>query len=195
MKALILLGTLKKEGLSNTETLSEFLSQRFKAHGITCNIIKLVNYRILPGTKSEMGAGDEWPAILGKVLAADILVFATPIWWSNYSSEIQRVIERLDELHDEILKGQKSKLEGKAGGIVVTGDSDGAQHVIAGVANFFNAVGLVLPPYASLSVLWEKQKKGADTTKEELNQKYEKDYLQTADTMVRQLMRYAEKKH
>ena len=33
-----------------------------------------------------------------KVLASDILIIATPIWWSNQSSLIQRVIERLDEL-------------------------------------------------------------------------------------------------
>jgi multimeric flavodoxin WrbA len=193
MKAIILLGTLKKEGLSNTEVLSEFLAGYFIKQGINCTIIKLVEHNIRAGTYSDMGEGDDWPNILKQVLAADIIVFATPIWWNNQSSEIQRVIERLDEIHDGIMEGKKSELEGKVGGIVITGDSDGAQHIIANISNFYNAVGIALPPYASLSVLWEKQAKGQKPTREELLQKYEKDYGSTAETMVKQMLRYLSK--
>ena len=46
---------------------------------------------------------NNWPAILEKILDSDIIIFATPIWWGIQSSLIQRVIERLDELHDEIM--------------------------------------------------------------------------------------------
>jgi multimeric flavodoxin WrbA len=190
MKAIILLGTLKKEGLSHTEVLSEFLARFFHQQQIDCTIIKLVNHHILPGTYCHMGPGDDWPAILGQLLASDIIIFATPIWWGNQSSEIQRVIERLDELHDEILAGKPSQLEGKIGGVVITGDSDGAQHIIANISNFYNAIGMTLPPYASLSVLWEGQKKGAITSREELLKKYEADYGGTAETMVRQMLRF-----
>jgi multimeric flavodoxin WrbA len=193
MKATILLGTLKKSGLSNTETLCGFLSRRMERAGIACETIKLVDHAILPGTYSDMGEGDEWPGILDRVLASRILILATPVWWSNQSSEIQRVIERLDELHDRIMEGEPSPLEGKVGGIVITGDSDGAQHIIANICNFFNAVGLVVPPYATLSVLWERQAKGKNPTKEELMEKYESDYAEAADRMIRQLLKYAGK--
>ena len=70
-------------------------------------------------------------------------------------------------------------------------DSDGAQHVIGNVSNFFNAIGLLLPPYATLSVLWERQAKGKTPTREELMEKYEKDYGSTADRLVRQLLDHA----
>jgi multimeric flavodoxin WrbA len=193
MKAIILLGTLKKEGQSNTEVLSEFLAGYFQKHGIDCSIVKLVDHNILPGTYSDMGKGDDWPGILEQLLRADIIVFATPIWWSHHSSEIQRVIERLDELHDEILAGRKSRLEGKVGGIVITGDSDGAQHIIANISNFFNAIGLMLAPYATLSVLWDKQAKGRKPTREELMEKYKQDYASTAETMVKQMLKYVAK--
>ena len=192
MKATVLLGTLKISGLSNTETLCEFLTRRMEQSGIRTHTVKLVEHRIPPGTCSDMGEDDEWPAILERVLDSDILILATPIWWDNQSSLIQRVIERLDELHDRILEGEPSPLEGKAGGIVVTGDSDGAQHVIGNLCNFFNAVGLLIPPYSTLTVLWEKQAKGVDTPREELLRKYEADYGATADTMIRQLLRYCE---
>jgi multimeric flavodoxin WrbA len=190
MTALILLATLKKEGLSNTQTLSEFLADKMSSQGIQTEIIKLVDHTILPGTYSDMGPGDEWPSILGKILAADIIVFATPIWWGNQSSEMQRVIERLDEIHDEILEGKESKLYGKVGGIVITGSSDGGEHIIGNIANFFNAIGLVFPPYATLSVLDAVQRKGAKTTREELLEKYEKEYAGATDKMIEQMVKY-----
>ncbi|MBA3893187.1 MAG: flavodoxin family protein [Gemmatimonadales bacterium] len=191
MKATILLGTLKKSGLSNTETLCEFLAQRMQLQGIQAELVRLVEHEIPPGTYSDMGGGDEWPQILEMVLASDILVFATPIWWDNHSSLIQRVIERLDELHDKILQGESSALDGKLGAIVITGDSDGAQHIIGNLCNFFNAIGLLIPPYATLSVLWERQAKGKHPTKEELLQKYEADYGEAADRLIGQLLDHA----
>lgn len=191
MKAVILLGTLKKEGLSNTATLSEFLSERMTARGIENETIKLVDHNILAGNYSDMGPGDDWPEILQKILSANIVIFATPIWWNNHSSEMQKVIERLDELHDEILAGKKSQLDGKVGGILVTGDSDGAEQIIGLIGNFLNAVGMIFPPQSTLTVLWDKQAKGQDTPRKELLEKYEKDYAATADTMIDQLMKYA----
>ena len=126
-----------------------------------------------------------------KVLDSDIVILATPVWWGNQSSEIQRVVERLDELHDKVMEGEPSALEGKVGGVVITGDSDGAEHIIGNLCNFFNAVGLLIPPYATLSVLWERQAKGKEPTKEELLGKYESDYAETADKMIRQLLKHA----
>lgn len=191
MKATILLGTLKASGLSNTGTLCEFLSGRMERRGIECEIVRLVDRRILPGTSSDMGEGDEWPEILQKLVASQIVIFATPIWWGNQSSLIQRVIERLDAMHDKVLAGERSPLEGKVGGVVITGDSDGAQHIIGNVCNFFNAIGILIPPFASLSVLWERQAKGADPNREELLAKYEADYAKTAETMIGQLLAHA----
>ena len=140
-----------------------------------------------------MGAGDAWPAILERLLRCSIVIVATPVWWGNPYSLIQRVIQRLDELPDQVLAGEASPLERKVGGIVITGDSDGAQHIIGTLCNFFNAVGLLIPPYATLSVLWERQAKNANPTKDELQRKYESDYAATADRMVRQLVVFVPK--
>ena len=140
-----------------------------------------------------MGTGDEWPQILETILSSDIVIFSMPIWWGSHSSEMQKVIERLDEVHDGILRGEKSKLENKVGGIIVTGDSDGAEQLIGVSANFFNAVGIILPPYATLTVLSKLHDKGATTTQEELIKMYTDDYGKTADTMVEQLIMYAQK--
>ena len=188
MRATILLATLKRSGLSNTETLSEFLAGRLQAAGVETDIVKLVNHAIAAGTYEDMGDGDTWPAIWDRLVASDFIIFATPIWWSNLSSEMQRVVERLDAVHDRIMAGEPSPLDGKVAGIVITGDSDGAQSVIAHLANFCNAIGLKLPPFATLSVLWDKQAKGKDTPKAELLRKYEHDYASTADKMIERML-------
>ena len=193
MKATILLATLKKDGLSNTGTLSDFLADRMRARGIDVSVVRLAQREIPPGTYSDMGDGDEWPAILEELLASDIVVFATPVWWNNLSSLMQRAIERLDELHDHIMEGKPSGMEGKVAGVVVTGDSDGAQTIIANVANFTNAIGMVLPPFATLTVLWEKLAKGKDTSREEQLAYYEESYGSTADRMVEQLIQFAKR--
>ncbi len=193
MKAIILLATLKKQGQSNTLILSDFFAAKLKERNVECAIIKLVDYNILPGTYHDMGNGDDWPGILEKIIHSDIIIFATPIWWGNHSSEMQKVIERLDNIHDEILEGNTSKLEGKVGGIIITGDSDGGEHIIGSISNFYNAIGIAFPPYSTLSVLAEEQKKGAKTTREELMDKYEKEYAKTAETMIAQLMKYVSK--
>lgn len=191
MKALILLGTLKKTGTSNTEALSEFLANVMQGHDVDVEIIRLVDHNILPGTESDMGTGDDWPMILEKILASQILIFATPVWWGNQSSLIQCVIERMDALHDRILENNEVVLDGKVGGIVVTGDSDGSEHVIGNICNFFNAIGLLIPPFATLTVLWDGQAKSASPTREELMRKYESDYADAAEKMTSQLLKYA----
>jgi multimeric flavodoxin WrbA len=190
MKATILLATLKKTGVSNTETLSEFLAARLRARGIDVSIVKLAGRDIPPGTYSDMGEGDEWPAILTELYGSEIIVFATPIWWNNHSSLMQRVIERLDELHDRTMAGKPSGLEGKAAGILVTGDSDGAQTIIGNLCNFTNGVGLIVPRYATLTVLWDQLAKGKDTPPAEQMRYYEKSYGKTADRMIDQLVEY-----
>ena len=50
---------VKRTGLSNTETLCEFLCGRMKLASVQSEIIKLVDHEIRAGTYSDMGEGDE----------------------------------------------------------------------------------------------------------------------------------------
>ena len=109
---------------SHTDTLCEVVAECLRSHNVGCEIVRLVDYNIKPGIKLKMGKGDEWPGILKKVLDADIIVFATPVWWGLQSSLMQRAIERMDELHSELLETGKSRLANKVGGIVITARAD-----------------------------------------------------------------------
>lgn len=187
MKAIILLGTLKTKGQSNTETLVEFFSQYLTEQQIEFEVIKLANYRIVPGTYTHMDVEDDWPAIYDKIIEADIVLFATPIWWNSHSSELQRAIERLDEVYDILNSGEDSPLDGKIGGIIITGDSDGAEHVTGNIANFFCSIGVTLPPYTSLGVIWEGHAKDSKKTKAQLLKYYKDTYADDAQAMAESL--------
>ena len=193
LKAVFLLATLKRKRgggeFSHTETLCDLVIEELRAHDVACEIVRLVEYDIKPGIKSNMGKGDEWPGIQEKILAADIIVFATPIWWGNQSSLMQRVIERLDELHTELRETGKSRLTNKVGGIVITGEEDGEQHVTGNISNFLLSIGVTLPPQCAVSYLGDY----ARATKESLHKRLrgEKATADAAETMARNLAFFA----
>lgn len=120
LNAIILVGTLKTSSeISNTDLLSEFFAKHLLTYGVRSEIIRLIDYDIRPGVYTRVDS-DDWPAIYEKIMVTDIVVFATPVWWGIQSSLTQRVIERLDEIHDEIMESGKSKLTNKVAGIIVT---------------------------------------------------------------------------
>jgi len=193
MKAIFLLGTLKRKrsggDFSHTEVLCELVIEDLKNYAVRSEIVRLIEYDIKPGVKSNMGKGDDWPAILKKVVAADIVVFATPIWWGLHSSLIQRVIERMDDLNEELLETGKSKLANKVGGIVVTGEEDGAQHIVGNISNFLIWNGVTLPPGCAVTFLDEYKR----ATKNSLRKKLRDDHPTAAasETMARNLAFFA----
>jgi len=184
MKAIILLGTLKETGVSNTAVLAQFLSGYLEKEAIECETIKLAEHVISRGTYIK-SSDDDFPSIYQKLLDSDIILFATPIWWNSHSSEIQRVIERLDEVFDIINEGKPSPLENKFGGVIITGDSDGVEHVTGNIANFFSSLGVTIPAYGSLGVIWEGHAKGKEQTPENLLTYYEKEYAKDAESMAK----------
>ena len=171
LRAVFLLGTLKKKQvLSNTQALCEAVADVFaKQEGVRSEIVRLRDYDIQPGTKTEID-DDDWPMIVKKMIKADIVIFATPIWWGIQSSLIQRAIERLDELNDELLETGKSEFANKVGGIVITGAEDGAEHIIGNILNFMTWNGFAIPPASSVSWLGD----ASGHTKEELKKKFSK---------------------
>jgi len=191
LKAIFLLATLKhKRGggeFSHTETLSELVIECLRQYEVRSEIVRLVDYDIKPGLKSNMGKGDEWPGILKRVLAADIIVFATPIWWGNQSSLMQRTIERLDELHNELLETGESRLTNKVGGIVITGEEDGEQHITGNISNFLLSIGVTLPPQCAISYQGDYER----ATKNSLAKRFREENADAAETMARNLAFFA----
>ena len=136
MKVLFLNCTLKKSPqVSNTRALVDKAAAIFKEFGVESEMIRVVGYNVAFGVSSDEG-GDEWPLILEKIKACDIVIIASPIRFGVHSSVSQMVIERLDGTYMEgdPQTGQYPPY-GKGAGVIVTGNEDGA-HNVAGTTLF-----------------------------------------------------------
>jgi multimeric flavodoxin WrbA len=149
LNALILNCTLKRSPeASNTEALASVLSAALADGGAACETIRVVDHDVLPGVSSDEGDGDAWPAIRAKVVASEILVLATPTWFGQPSSVVKRVLERMDAMLSETGEGGLPVAFNRVAGFVVTGNEDGAHHVIAELAQAVNDIGYTVPAQA-----------------------------------------------
>jgi multimeric flavodoxin WrbA len=149
MKALIINCTLKPSpGTSNTEALAAVVADKLRAEEVEVIEVRAVDKDIKPGVETDMGEGDEWPAIHDALLPADILVIATPTWLGRPASVTQRVLERMDAMISETDDAERPVAYGKVAGVVVTGNEDGAHHVISEVAGALIDIGFTVPGQA-----------------------------------------------
>ncbi|MFG2768057.1 flavodoxin family protein [Streptomyces rubiginosohelvolus] len=149
MRALALVCTLNSSPApSSSQHLAEQVMAEFARHDVQGEIVRVADHDVRPGIGVEMGDGDAWPAIREKVLAADILLIATPIWLGHPSSVCQRVLERLNAESSETDDRGRPHTYGKVAAVAVVGNEDGAHKVSADVFQGLNDVGFSLAPGA-----------------------------------------------
>lgn len=149
MKALTINCTLKPSPAeSNTEALANVVVAAMEDRGVESDVIRAVDHDILPGVSSDEGEGDGWPPILDRLLEARILVVATPTWLGQPSSVAKRVLERMDALLGETDERGDPIAYGRVAGVVVTGNEDGAHHVISEIAGALIDIGFTVPGQA-----------------------------------------------
>ena len=146
LTALALVCTLKPSpAKSSTDKLAREVLAELRALDVTGEAVRVVDHDVRPGVDKDMGDGDAWPGIREKVLAADILVLATPTWMGHPSSVAHRVLERLDaELSETDDKGRPI-LFGKVAVVATVGNEDGAHLISAEVFQALNDVGFTIP--------------------------------------------------
>lgn len=150
MRALVLNGTLKKSPQeSNTGALARFVAGELEQRGVDVFVVRLVDHDIQPGVVSELVApGDHWPTIHEQILAAQILVLATPTWLGQPSSVIKRALERMNGLLSETDDAGVPVAFNKVAGFIVTGNEDGAHHCVSEMAGAAIDLGLTVPGQA-----------------------------------------------
>ncbi|WP_163528226.1 flavodoxin family protein [Halobacillus ihumii] len=147
LKAIILNASLKKsDEASNTAALIEKVTDIFKKEKVEYEMVRLADYNISYGISDDLGNGDEWPGIFKKIKEADIVILGTPIWLGEKSSLAALAIERIyggaGVTND---KGQ-SIYYNKVGGVVITGNEDGAKTAARSILYALSHVGFVIPP-------------------------------------------------
>ena len=153
LTALMINCTLKPSPAeSSSDLLGRQILSALARHGVEIDSIRAVDHDIRPGVQTDMGAGDEWPALRERVLKADIIVFMTPTWLGQHSSVAQRVLERLDAELSETDDDGRPILFDKVAIAGVVGNEDGAHHITAILYQALGDVGFTIP--AQGSVYW-----------------------------------------
>jgi multimeric flavodoxin WrbA len=149
LKAVLLNCTLKRSPeTSNTQALMDHVIEWLEKLDVACETVRVVDYEIPFGVSSDEGGGDEWPKILEKILAADILIIGTPIWFGVRGSVCQMVIERLDGTYNDTNEVGQYPLYNTVAGVVVTGNEDGAHDAAATTLFNLSHLGCTIPPNA-----------------------------------------------
>ena len=133
---------------SNTEALARVLADAFRSEEVECEVVRVVDRAIPAGVESDQGEGDEWPAIREKILDSEILVVASPTWLGQPSSVAKRVLERTDAMLSETDDTGRPVAYNRVAGVVVTGNEDGAHHVISEIAGALIDIGFTVPGQA-----------------------------------------------
>ncbi|MFE3292219.1 flavodoxin family protein [Rhodococcus sp. NPDC059234] len=144
---------------SNTQGLIDRSVGLMREAGVAVDQIRAVDHDIATGVYPDMTEHgwptDEWPRLFERILAADILVLAGPIWLGDNSSVMKRVIERLygcsSILND---KGQYA-FYGRVGGCLITGNEDGVKHCAMNVLYSLQHLGYTIPPQADAGWIGE----------------------------------------
>ncbi|MCP2636438.1 NAD(P)H-dependent oxidoreductase [Microbacterium sp. HD4P20] len=146
LRALALNCTLKPSpAASSSELMAQQVLDALAGHGVAGEQFRVVDFDVKPGIQADMGDGDEWPRIREEVMAADILVLATPTWMGHMSSVAQRVLERLDAELSETDDEGRVVLAGKVAVTVVLGNEDGAHAITADLYQALGDVGFTIP--------------------------------------------------
>jgi multimeric flavodoxin WrbA len=149
MQALIINCTLKPSPQpTNTGALGEVVADALGGHGVEVKTIRAVDHNIKPGVQTNMGDGDDWPAIHDDVLTSEILIIATPTWVGRPSSLAQRVLERMDAMISETDETGRPVAYNRVAGVINTGNEDGAHHVITEICGALGDIGYTIPPQA-----------------------------------------------
>ena len=144
---------------SSSEKLAREVLAALEEQGASHEVVRVLDHDVKPGVEVDMGDGDEWPQIREKLLAADILVLATPTWVGHMTSVAQGVLERLDGELSETDDSGRPLITGKVAVTAVVGNEDGAHKITADLMQGLNDMGFTIP--AQGGTYWNDEAMGS----------------------------------
>ena len=130
---------------SSTELLARQVLEALEREEVQGASVRVVDHDVRPGVELDMGEGDSWPRLRAQIMAADILLLATPTWMGQPSSVCVRVLERLDAELSEKDEAGRLQTFGKVAIVAVVGNEDGAHHIGAICFQALDDVGFTIP--------------------------------------------------
>ncbi len=148
LKALYINCSLKKLPQdSHTQTLMQKSIDIMYSQDVETEILRFADYHI-EATIDPKYDQDDWPKIYDKILKADILIIGSPIWLGEKSSVATKLMERIYAHSAETNEVGQYIYYNKVGGVLITGNEDGAKHVARDLLYGLSHVGFTIPPQA-----------------------------------------------
>src|SRR4051812_22654137 len=76
---------------SSSDLIARQVLAELSNHRVEGELVRVVDHDVHVGVQTDMGNGDGWPEIRKKILQADIVLIATPIWLGHPASIAQKV--------------------------------------------------------------------------------------------------------
>lgn len=160
LRALVLVCSLKASPApSSSDLIGRQLLAALEKRGASGEVVRVVDHDVKYGVTTDEGEGDEWPGLREKVLEADLLVLATPIWLGQPASVCKVVLERLDAELAETDDAGRMSMTDKVALVGVVGNEDGAHHVTAECLQALNDVGFSIA--ANAGAYWVGEAMGS----------------------------------
>ncbi len=114
MNGLVLFSSANKNG--NTAKLVEHVNAR-----VQFEVVEIDMLNITPYNYQNKYPSDDFYALVDKILMADILIFASPVYWHAVTAPMKALIDRITELTDvNELKAKARALANKKAYLVAT---------------------------------------------------------------------------
>jgi multimeric flavodoxin WrbA len=159
LKALIINCSIKQSSHdSHTQKLIDKAVPIFESQGVVVDQIYALEHKIAFGMikdGQEIGQDDDWPQIQQRIMDADILVIATPIWLGVKSSVATLVIERMYAHSGDRNTKNQYLYYGKTAGCLITGNEDGIKHCAMDILYAMQHIGYMVPPQADAGWIGE----------------------------------------
>jgi len=155
-------------------------------HHYSINAKMCVHPCLITQTNKE----DEMNKIYDGILKADMVIFATPIYWGNHSQLMQLIIERLNSLENSNSVHRKVLVKNKVAGMMILGHEDGYQHVAGNLMNFLTELGMILPPQAYAAWVGESNE---DTKSDRSKIETDNSIYEQFDDLVRNVVNFSRK--
>jgi multimeric flavodoxin WrbA len=92
---------------------------------------------------------DDYHMLAEKILAADGVIIATPVYWFNASGAVKNLVDRMTSLENMIYHVGRSLLDGKVAGFIAAGEEAGAAMALSWLTFTFNMMGVHIPAWGT----------------------------------------------
>ena len=148
MKIFTVQGSPNREG--NSKRLSDFVLKGAESEGAQTETVNIYDYRVTDvwpeyfgdalGNDFSKADGDDMPVLKEKMMSADVILLATPVYWYQLSGRLKTFVDRWsDTLNPDFssdLKGKGLALVSTHSGLMLMHSSSGIQSAMEATARF-----------------------------------------------------------